>query len=304
MEEIKIWTDGSAIVTGDKLGGSGVYMKHGDGREVCLSKGWRNTKTGRAEIHAVLIALRHLENVPSKVTFYMDSEYVQRSILEYMPSWIRNNWMGTAGPVKNRDLWEGVLKELDRLDRVLIQWVHVRGHQDNLDDEIVMGNNVADYLASYKNNTEFELDLPLKEEKKLPLYYFYDPDSDEVYYAMARRHGGDLTVGAVKNEGAEEAMELWREREMYIDFSTDPRYIGDGPSTIRKSYYLHEPSRVYFTDEAGKDMGKDVKEVGPCRFSSEVELIELLQKVSPPLYRSHGSYRIRGEITPCDDLPF
>lgn len=304
MEEIKIWTDGSAIVTGDRLGGSGVYMKHGDGREVCLSKGWRNTKTGRAEIHAVLIALRQLENVPSKVTFYMDSEYVQKSILEYMPNWIKNNWMGATGPVKNRDLWKGVLKELDRLDRVLIQWVHVKGHQDNLDDEIVMGNNVADYLASYKNNTEFELDLPLKEERKLPLYYFYDPDSDEVYYATVRRHDDDLTMGQVGNEGVDEVCALWREGKWYLDFGTTFHYIGDKPSTMRKSYYLHEPSCVYFTDEAGKDMGKDVKEVGPCHSSSEVELIGLLQEVSPPLYRSYGSYRIRGEITPCDDLPF
>lgn len=304
MKEIKIWTDGSAVVTGEKLGGSGVYIKYSDGREVCLSKGWKNTKTGRAEIHAVLIALRRLENVPSRVTFYMDSEYVQKSVLEYMPNWIKNNWMGAAGPVKNRDLWEGVLKELDRLDRVLLQWVHVRGHQDNLDDEIVMGNNVADYLASYKNNTEFELDLPRKEEREPPLYYFYDPHFNEVYYATVKRDVSHVTVGQVKDEGIEEMEEMWQERELYLDFGTDPRYIGNAPSTVRKSYYLHEPSCVFFTDEAGKNMGEGVREVGPCVDSTEVELIKLLKRVDQNLYNTYGSYRIRSEIDPGDDLPF
>ena len=108
MKEIKIWTDGSAIVTGDRLGGSGVYMKYGDGTERMFSKGWRNTKTGRAEIHALLIALSKLENEPSKVTFYMDSEYVQRSILVYMPNWLENNWMGAAGPGSMGESFGGV----------------------------------------------------------------------------------------------------------------------------------------------------------------------------------------------------
>ena len=178
MKSVKIWTDGSATLKDNKLGGSGVYMVWDDGRELMLSKGWENTKTGRAEIHAFLMALEHLENEPTSATFYMDSEYVMKSVLEYMPSWLENNWMGYAGPVKNRDLWEKVLAELNRTEKVLKTYVHVKGHQDNLDNEIVFGNNVADHLASYKNQNGYELDIPLKEEKKLKLYYFYDMDND------------------------------------------------------------------------------------------------------------------------------
>ena len=57
MKSVKIWTDGSATLKDNKLGGSGVYMVWDDGRELMLSKGRENTKTGRAEIHAFLMAL-------------------------------------------------------------------------------------------------------------------------------------------------------------------------------------------------------------------------------------------------------
>ena len=82
---------------------------------------------------------------------------------------------------------EKVLAELNRTEKVLKTYVHVKGHQDNLDNEIVFGNNVADYLASYKNQNGYELDIPLKEEKKLKLYYFYDMDNDEVYADWVKR---------------------------------------------------------------------------------------------------------------------
>lgn len=73
--------------------------------------------------------------------------------------------MGYAGPVKNRDLWEKVLTELNRTEKVLKSYVHVKGHQDNLDNEIVLGNNVADYLASYKNQNGYELDIPSRRRR-------------------------------------------------------------------------------------------------------------------------------------------
>lgn len=168
MKEINVWTDGSATVKDERLGGSGVYIRWPDGREEMYSKGWSNTKTGRAEIHAFLIALSHLPNELYKVTFYMDSEYVIKSILEYMPKWIENNWMGYAGPVKNKDLWLKVIDEFNRTPKLLKTYIHVKGHQkdrireifsDNIKDDVVEGNAIVDYLADYKKQTFYEKDL-------------------------------------------------------------------------------------------------------------------------------------------------
>ena len=182
MRNGKCWTDGSATLRDDRKGGSGVYLKWDDGEEIMLSKGWRNTKTGRAEIHAFLLALKHLRNEPSSVTFYMDSEYVMRSVIEYMPKWLENNWMGSAGPVKNRDLWLEVLEELDRTPKVLKSYVHVKGHQDRVDDEIAFGNSVADHLASYKNQESWEDDFQRGGVVRLKGCYNDNPSRMMSYY--------------------------------------------------------------------------------------------------------------------------
>lgn len=309
MKEIKIWTDGSAIVTGDGLGGSGVYMKYGDGTERMFSKGWRNTKTGRAEIHALLIALSKLENEPTKVTFYMDSEYVQKSILVYLPNWLKNNWMGAAGPVKNRDLWEKVLKEFERLDKVLMQWIHVKGHQANTEDEVVMGNNIADWLASYKNNHPHYEDLPRKDKGEPRLFYFYDAVHKEVYADRVRRHEEDVTVGEWKGGGKEEVRAIWMERRFDIGYGTVFKYIGTDPSTVDRCYYLHRPSRTYFVEERGKEFpgeGKDdVVCIGACLESSEWELYGILNRTNKTLAKTLENYKLRKEIVADnDDLPF
>lgn len=308
MKSVKIWTDGSATLKDNKLGGSGVYMVWDDGRELMLSKGWENTKTGRAEIHAFLLALQHLENEPISATFYMDSEYVMKSVLEYMPSWLENNWMGYAGPVKNRDLWEKVLTELNRTEKVLKSYVHVKGHQDNLDNEIVLGNNVADYLASYKNQNGYELDIPLKEEKKLKLYYFYDMDNDEVYADRVKRETHHISVGECKKDSVDEVSELWQEGERYLDFGHTFHYIGTRPSTKNMCYYLHRPSKTYFVDERGKDFGNDnpgILPVGDCVESTEFELFNILNRDHKLLAKTFENYKMRKEIVPDnEDLPF
>ena len=158
MKEIRIWTDGSATIHGKKMGGSGAFIKYPD-REEGLSQGWINTKTGRAEIHALILALQELRNEPSRVTFYMDSEYVQKSMTEYLRKWIASNWMGMNGPVKNKDLWLKVISHLKRLNRVKFDYFHVKGHQDNLENEVIEGNMIADYLANYKTQRTYLIDL-------------------------------------------------------------------------------------------------------------------------------------------------
>ena len=307
--EIKIWTDGSATLKGNKLGGSGVYMKYSDGTEKMFSQGWENTKTGRAEIHAFLIALSKLDAVPGSATFYMDSEYVIKSVTQYMSNWIRNNWIGSTGMVKNRDLWERVLKELNRTQCVLKSYIHVKGHQDRMDDETVYGNNVADYLANYKNQASYTIDLPLKERKEIEhkRFYYYDPFHNEVYVDKLSRDTGHINFGYVEAESEEEACELWQDKEMYLDFSHSFKYIGTEASSSDRCYYLHRPSKTYFVEEKGKDFGvDDVECIGDCKECCESELSLLLQREHKYLFKVFENYRLRQEITPYgeEELPF
>lgn len=140
--QIKVWTDGSARVHKEGLGGSGCYIKYGD-KEHYLKKGWRRTKTGRAEIHAILMVLRAITDKSAKVVIYSDSQYCVKTIMQgWIDTWRLENYYGKA----NKDLWEQVYDEISifKQNRGQIKLFHVKGHIG------VEENEIADILADYK----------------------------------------------------------------------------------------------------------------------------------------------------------
>lgn len=155
----KIWCDGSATIYGEKLGGSGIYVKNEDGSEEMYSLGWRNTKTGRAELHALLFSLSLLKNEDIRVEYYFDSEYVELGVRKRVWEWEKFGWINTGGKVKNKDLWEKIVKRIRELYRIEFIYYHVRGHQDNPDDEESWGNTIADYLADYRKQEKYYDDI-------------------------------------------------------------------------------------------------------------------------------------------------
>jgi ribonuclease HI len=156
MEEITMFTDGSACIKPPKLGGCGVYIIHGE-KEYFISKGYVNTKTGRMEIYALLYALRSVnKDMEVKVTIYSDSQYVVNSLTkQWVLKWQRNNWEGA----KNVDLWKQVLEEIRERPKMKLRLRWIKGHQTNFEDELVVGNNMADMLADYKNHDNYIKDL-------------------------------------------------------------------------------------------------------------------------------------------------
>ena len=156
MEEITMFTDGSACIKPPKLGGCGVYIIHGE-KEYFISKGYVNTKTGRMEIYALLYALRSVnKDMEVKVTIYSDSQYVVNSLTkQWVLKWQRNNWEGA----KNVDLWEQVLEEIREHPKMKLRLRWIKGHQTNFEDELVVGNNIVDMLADYKNHDNYIKDL-------------------------------------------------------------------------------------------------------------------------------------------------
>jgi len=156
MKIITAYTDGSAITKGEKLGGIGSYIKYGD-KEIYLSKGYKNTTISRMEMRAILITIQKIPiDLECELTIYSDSQFICRSFNEkWIRNWERDSFIGR----KNSDLWKLLLQEIRVRENMEFKIRHLRGHQKDLGNEHVYGNNVADTLCSYKNFKEFEKDL-------------------------------------------------------------------------------------------------------------------------------------------------
>ncbi|EFZ03312.1 Ribonuclease H domain protein [Metarhizium robertsii ARSEF 23] len=76
-----------------------------------------NQTSNRAELRAVLAALRfrHWEGEGFKtIVFATDSEYVAEGATHWARTWVRNGWRTSTGAVRNKDLWEMLLGEVER----------------------------------------------------------------------------------------------------------------------------------------------------------------------------------------------
>ncbi|KAJ6108366.1 ribonuclease H-like domain-containing protein [Penicillium sp. IBT 18751x] len=74
----------------------------------------------RAELRAVIAALRHkywIEEGFNSLVIATASEYVVKGITEWVSVWLTTNWRtSTCADVKNRDLWECLLGEIEAWD--------------------------------------------------------------------------------------------------------------------------------------------------------------------------------------------
>lgn len=141
------YTDGSAHV-GSKLGGIGVYMKYG-GKEITISKGFSNTKTGRMEIRAAIIAMQTIKDKSFKLLIHTDSQYLCNSIEK---GWVYN-WEREGLEYRvNGELWKLFLEEYRKFPKGNIEFKWVKGHVG------IDGNERADRAANYKQFTEYEQD--------------------------------------------------------------------------------------------------------------------------------------------------
>ncbi|MCX6054314.1 MAG: hypothetical protein NTZ74_05245 [Chloroflexi bacterium] len=59
----------------------------------------------RMELTAIIRVLRSLKE-PSKVTFFIDSRYMQRGITKRTPSRLAKNWRGSNGMLLSQYLWK------------------------------------------------------------------------------------------------------------------------------------------------------------------------------------------------------
>jgi ribonuclease HI len=94
--------------------------------------GERHTHTSnRAELRAVIAALRFRswdKEEFDRLVIATDSDYVVKGITNWVKAWRRKGWKTRSGtPVKNKDLWQCLLGEIERADenglRVKFWWI-------------------------------------------------------------------------------------------------------------------------------------------------------------------------------------
>ncbi len=114
-------------------GGWGAIVVFPDGKRRELSgHGGKATTNNRMELTAVLEGLSLVPNGQS-VSVVTDSQYVVKGASSWLTGWKRKGWRTSAGgEVLNRDLWECVDAEKERLS---IGWSWVRGHNGHPENE-------------------------------------------------------------------------------------------------------------------------------------------------------------------------
>ena len=136
MMLVRMYTDGAAKGNPDGPGGYGTVLtyedKNGVLREREYSQGYVRTTNNRMELMAVIAGLEAL-NCPCQVEIYSDSKYVTDAFNKHwIDGWLKNNWKGSSGPVKNIDLWKRLLKARAPHH---VTFIWVKGHAGHVYNE-------------------------------------------------------------------------------------------------------------------------------------------------------------------------
>lgn len=105
-----------------------------------------------AEICATINALKHAANYDiTEIQLFTDSEYVRKGLESWVTQWARNNWLKPDGQEPaNVSWWKQLIEARDVLTqrgvKVKISWV--KGHSDTLDIPDILGNILADKMAT------------------------------------------------------------------------------------------------------------------------------------------------------------
>lgn len=141
MKEISIYTDGACRGNGkeDTIGGFGIVLIY-NGNIKEIKEAYKNTTNNKMELMAVIRALSLLKE-PCRVSLYSDSAYVINAVNScWIEGWLKNNWKNSKKePVKNRELWEQLIKLMAVHS---VKFIKVKGHSDN------EYNNRCDKLAN------------------------------------------------------------------------------------------------------------------------------------------------------------
>jgi ribonuclease HI len=152
--KITIYTDGSSRGNPGPGGWGAIIMTP---TEIIEIGGREKISTNnRMEMMAAIKGLQEVGKEVKEVEVCTDSEYVKKGITEWVHGWIKRGWKGaTKKPVINKDLWEMLKHEEDRLKNsgVDVKWKYVPAHVG------ILMNERADTIATMCADDAKELKL-------------------------------------------------------------------------------------------------------------------------------------------------
>ncbi|MFN1836226.1 ribonuclease HI [Balneola sp. MJW-20] len=124
LPEIIIYTDG-ACSGNPGPGGWGAILQW-NGTEKELSGGDAHTTNNRMEMQAVIEALNALKK-PCRAIIHSDSALIINAFKQnWITNWQKRGWRkADKKPVENKELWQAMLKAMERHQ---VEWVKVKGH--------------------------------------------------------------------------------------------------------------------------------------------------------------------------------
>lgn len=133
LSKVILTTDG-ACLGNPGPGGWAALLRHKD-TEKLISGGERDSTNNRMELMAVIQGLSALKR-RCQVHIVTDSKYVMDAFEKgWIEKWEANGWRNASKePVKNQDLWEDLVSQVDRHS---VTWEWVKGHNGHVDNEIV-----------------------------------------------------------------------------------------------------------------------------------------------------------------------
>jgi ribonuclease HI len=131
LAPVTIYSDG-ACLGNPGPGGYGTILVFGEKRKE-LSAGYRRTTNNRMELLGAIAGLEALTR-PCRVQMWSDSQYVVHALSKgWLDGWQKKGWRTSSKePVKNRDLWERLLRALGEHE---VTWHWVRGHSGHPENE-------------------------------------------------------------------------------------------------------------------------------------------------------------------------
>jgi ribonuclease HI len=147
MNKVIIFCDGGCRGNGkeNNIGGWGAVLSYGENKKEIYGSA-RNTTNNRMELTGVIEALTQMTMFDIPVEVNCDSAYVVNCMRDkWYIGWKRNGWRNSKKqPVENRDLWEELLRLVEKFKD--IEFVKVKGHSN------VDGNEIADMLVNKAMN--------------------------------------------------------------------------------------------------------------------------------------------------------
>lgn len=125
MTKIDLHTDGACSGNPGPGGWCSILVYKDNEKQISGTE--QHTTNNQMELRAVLEGLKMVKR-PCEINLYSDSQYVVRSINEWLPGWVKANFKGKA----NIDMWKEYL-ELSKEHKITA--IHVKAHNGDYYNE-------------------------------------------------------------------------------------------------------------------------------------------------------------------------